>query len=96
MAILQKASDRDIQKCFPEFVEVHVVGTKEKADQTVLALASDTTVFVVSNDRYVDYPDQPAVIEQRVIRHEITREKVFIHELGVDRSYAAERRYSPS
>jgi len=93
---LQKASDYDIQKCFPDLVEVHIVATKEKADQTLLALASDNRVFVVSNDRYVDYPDQPAVIEQRVIRHEITREKVFIHELGVDRSYTAERRYSRS
>jgi hypothetical protein len=81
-------SDAEIHAHFPEYVEVHVVANKEKADETVLTLAKDSEVFVVSNDHYADFPDQPAVEAHRIIRHEITRERVMIHELKVDRSYS--------
>jgi len=83
-----RISDAEIHAHFPEYVEVHVVATKEKADETVLTLARDPEVFVISNDRYADYPDQPAVRTGRIIRHEITQERVMIHELKVDRAYS--------
>ncbi|RZO10692.1 hypothetical protein EKG40_03755 [Pseudomonas moorei] len=84
---LLKMSDADIQAHFPDFVEVHVVATEQKADETLLTLAKEKSIFVISNDRFADFPDQPAVRENRLIRHSVTRERVLINELQVDRPY---------
>lgn len=86
---LLNENDAAIRSEFPDYVEVHIVANKEKADLTVLSLAKDDVVYVISNDKYTDHPDQKAVQSQRIIKHEITRERVFVHELQVDRSYFA-------
>jgi rRNA-processing protein FCF1 len=80
-------NDRDIAASFGDAVKVHVVATKQKADETLLDSAMDSTTYVISNDRFVDYPDKSAVRDQRVIRHEILNGKVFVHDLGVVENY---------
>jgi len=89
---LLDANDASIRSEFPEYVEVHIVAGREKADLTVLSLAKEDVVFVISNDNFKDYPDQKAVQSKRLIKHEITKERVFVHELEVDRSYFAKTR----
>lgn len=86
---LLKENDAAIRSEFPDYVEVHIVADKEKADLTVLSLAKEDVVYVISNDKYDDHPDQKAVQSKRIIKHEITQERVFVHELQVDRSYFA-------
>lgn len=76
-------NDRDIAASFGDAIKVHVVATKQKADETILDSAMESTTYVISNDRFIDYPDKSAVRDQRVIRHEILNGKVFVHDLGV-------------
>lgn len=78
-----KMDKHAIAASFPEGVEVHVVAHKEEADETVLALATDTNAAVISNDRFTDFPEKLAVRDQRIVRHEIVDGRVFVHDLGV-------------
>ncbi|WP_299804968.1 hypothetical protein [uncultured Shewanella sp.] len=78
------SSDSDIRVTFHSDIEVHVVATSVKADETVLDLAGTAkTTFIVSNDRFAEFGDKSAVQEQRIIRHEIVSGQVLIHDLGI-------------
>lgn len=90
--VLLKENDASVRAEFPNYVEVHIVANKEKADLTVLSLAKEDVVYVISNDNYIDHSDQKAVQSQRLINYEITQERVFLHELQVDRPYFAASR----
>lgn len=60
-------------------VFTHIVASRQKADETILARAEDSDhTFVLSNDRYTDYPEKSAVRQNRVLRHEIIRDEVII------------------
>lgn len=77
-------SSTDIEALFPQADRVHIVASKRTADETVLAAASDDPhTFVLSNDRFVDYPEKMAVKEDRVLRHEIVNRTAYIHELQI-------------
>ncbi len=76
-------SDREIAAQFRETVRVHVVASKQKADETLLDTARDPDTYVISNDRFKDFPDKPAVRDRRLIRHEILADSVFVHDLSV-------------
>jgi len=65
-------------------VTVHVVATRAKADETILACARDSTTWIVSNDRFAEFRDKPAVSDHRLIRHEIVSDRVIIHDLDID------------
>lgn len=80
-------SDDDVRAAFPA-VEVHVVASRTKADETILDAADEPTAWVVSNDRFGDYRDKKAVKEDRLIRHEIVSGRIFVHDLGVNESLA--------
>ncbi|MEJ2800292.1 hypothetical protein WAE61_00305 [Comamonadaceae bacterium PP-2] len=74
--------DAEAASRFPQSVTVHVVASRSQADETVLAVAdSNPRAFVLSNDRFVDYPDKMAVKQQRVLRHEIVGQTVHVHDL---------------
>ena len=80
-----KLSNKDIEARFPQSVQVHVVASSRAADETVLATAGDDShTFVLSNDRFVDYPEKMAVKDGRLLRHEIVNHVVYIHELQMD------------
>lgn len=80
---LLRMNDRDIAAYFGKDIKVHVVATMQKADETLLDSAAGKNAYVISNDRFGDFPDKPAVSESRIIRHEILNGKVFIHDLNL-------------
>jgi len=85
----QAEGDTEVASHFPPSVAVHVVASKSHADETVLAVAdADPCAFVLSNDRFVDYPDKMAVKQQRVIRHEIVGQTVHVHDLHLAVTFA--------
>lgn len=80
--------DQDIALKFGDVIKVHVVASKQKADETLLDAARDPDTYVISNDRFRDFPDKAAVREQRLIRHEILNGIVFVHDLSVAEEWA--------
>lgn len=82
------SGDADIRSILGGGIQVHVVATSIKADETVLDLAgSDKTTFIVSNDRFAEFGEKPAVRDRRFIRHEIVSGKVLVHDLGVSETF---------
>lgn len=79
-----KLSDKYIVAAFPEAARVHTVATKRKADELILDVAGeDRSTFVLSNDRFDDFPEKSAVNEDRVLRHEIVGQMVRIYDLRI-------------
>ena len=75
--------DAEVKSCFPS-AKVHVVATKSHADETVLDVTdADPCAFVLSNDRFSDYPEKMAVKQQRLLRHEIVNQTVLVHDLHI-------------
>jgi Zc3h12a-like Ribonuclease NYN domain len=72
-------------------VKVHVVASRTGADETILDAAQDPTTFVVSNDRFADFPDKPAVRDDRLIRHEIINDRILVHDLSIDVEFSNRR-----
>jgi hypothetical protein len=80
-------NDRQICDCFSSRVYVHIVSPGEKADESLLKIASEQYDWVISGDRFIDYPEMPAVKNSRLIRQEIFDGKVLINDLGIDFNY---------
>jgi hypothetical protein len=81
---LLRLKDSEIRAHFPDDVSIHAVASKGKADETILDAASgDKHCFIISNDRYSDFPDKDALKEQRVLRHEVFNNVIHIHDLNV-------------
>lgn len=80
---LLRMNDQQVRYGFPRKVWVHIVASRQTADQTVLESASPLDAYVISNDRFRDFTDKAAVSGQRLIRHEIVAGKVFIHDLNL-------------
>lgn len=89
---LLRMNDEQVAYGFPREVKVHVVASKQAADQTVLELASPVDAYVISNDRFRDFTDMAAVSCQRLIRHEIVAGKVLIHDLNLAVAFEQEGR----
>jgi rRNA-processing protein FCF1 len=78
----------EIEKHFDSCVDVLVVATGRKADETVLDLAEISPhTYVLSNDRFSEFIDKAAVREDRVIRCEIVDGQAFVHALKVGVCY---------
>ncbi len=84
-----KTSSQELEeKLFGYGVIVHRVQKERKADDTILKYAeNEKSCYVLSNDRFRDYPDAEAVLNKRIIRHEILGGKIIIHDLDVSLSY---------
>lgn len=82
-----KTNDRTIASNFADAIKVHVVATKTYADETILDVAAEPGTYVISNDRYRDYPDKIVVKEQRLITFEILNGRALIHELNVNEAF---------
>lgn len=81
-------SDDQVRKTLGNQATVHIVNSKQSADDLILSLASRSEyAFVLSNDRFREYPDSPVVQADRFIRHEIVNGRVFIRDLELDLSY---------
>lgn len=81
-------ADQQIAYGFPTSATVHVVASRQGADQTVLEMAAAPDAWVISNDRFRDYTDKPAVRDDRLIRHEIVAGQVLVHDLGLRLGFA--------
>ncbi|MBN2267360.1 MAG: hypothetical protein JW725_03415 [Candidatus Babeliaceae bacterium] len=83
-----KANDKAISILLGDRIRVHIVATKSKADETVLDLAeSDNCTYILSNDRFGEYNDKRAILDNRVLRHEIVNGLIMVHDLGVKTRY---------
>lgn len=80
-----QAEDSDLRSALPR-AQVHVVASRAKADETILDIADAPTDWVISNDRFGEYRDKTAVREGRIIRHEIVRGRVLVHDLDIKTS----------
>lgn len=64
-----KMKNAEIRSCFSENVTVQVMPPKGKADGLLLKEAAAANMWIISNDRFVDYPEEPAVAEERLLTH---------------------------
>ncbi|HHM6358972.1 TPA: hypothetical protein ACRL78_004592, partial [Pseudomonas aeruginosa] len=80
-------TDASLKAVFPG-ATVMVMRSKATADEGILAAAEfDQTAYIVSNDRFADYPEQPAVKERRILPHLIHPHSVQIPQLQVNVPY---------
>jgi hypothetical protein len=82
-----RKGDREIAQCFVDRVSVHIVATGQKADESLLKIACEQDDWVISGDRFGEYPEMPAVKNKRLIRHEILEGKVLVNDLGINIRY---------
>ena len=77
----------ELQAQFPE-ARVTVMPKATKADEGILAAAEfDQGAYIISNDRFADYQEQPAVREGRVLSHIIHPHSVQVQQLQVNVPY---------
>lgn len=74
---------------FKRVAKVHIVSSKRGADETILDAATDKDAYVISNDKFRDFPDKPAVREARVATHSIVNRKIMIHDFDINEQFAA-------
>jgi len=80
--------DDSLRAKFKNTATVHIVATKQFADETILDLALDNSqCYILSNDRFGEYQDKEVVKSNRLIRHEIVNNKVIVHDLNVNSHY---------
>lgn len=83
-----QSNDKGIRAQFDDGVEVHIVASKQLADETILNIASNNKFcYVISNDRYGEYREKEAVVDGRIIRHEIVDKSIMIHDLSFSQRY---------
>lgn len=81
---LLRTKDSEIREHFPQATLVHVVASKTKADETILDVAAgDKHAFVISNDRFVEFPEKDVVRQGRILKHDIVNDTVHIYELDI-------------
>lgn len=83
-----KRNDQEIRDQFNKRLNVHTVASKQLADETILETAShNKNDYVVSNDRFGELFDKEIVKNKRLIKHEILKGRVMIHEIDVNLKY---------
>ena len=82
-----RKNTEQISNCFSNRVSVHIVSNGEKADESLLKIAINPSDWIISGDRFSDYPEMPAVKNKRLIRHEILEDKVLINDLNFETTY---------
>ena len=83
-----KANDKTILQKLGNRIQMHIVATKGKADETVIDLAGiDKDTYILSNDRFGEYNEKHAIHGRRVLRHEIVNRRILVHDLGVNTEY---------
>lgn len=82
------SGDKKIKSEFNNNTYIHIVSTKQYADENILDLASNNHhIFVISNDRYADYPDKEVKQNERLIRYEIIKNRILINDLDINISW---------
>lgn len=83
--------DEEMLKADLPDVQVRVVDSKTKADKLILRLADEPGVYVLSNDKYRDYPELKDVVEARRINVEIVGNRALIDDMGIDTTFSRVR-----
>jgi predicted nucleic acid-binding Zn-ribbon protein len=84
-----KTGDEKITRALSP-AKVHIVNTRQAADTYVLDLASqDEHAYVLSNDRFAEYPDSSVVQAGRILRHEIVNGQIYIPDLQIRLTYGS-------
>ena len=85
---LLNTDDDGLHKRLASFAKVHVVAYGQKADETVVKLASaNEFIYVLSNDRFGEFNDKSAVKKGRLTTHEVVNGNVFVHDLQLQAAY---------
>lgn len=82
-----QVSWEDIQRTFPAFVETYRVDNGRSADEMIVELASSPNAFIISNDRFAEFSNRPALKENRVFGHDITKTNILVNELWISVDY---------
>ncbi len=83
-----KSNDNKIKSKFSDKIKIHIVASKQLADETILDISSgNKESYIISNDRFGEYNDKEIVKNKRIIRHEIVHNKVIIHDLNINLNY---------
>jgi len=80
-------TEESLRERFPD-TTLHIVAARAQADETILAAAVDPVVYVLSNDRFSEYRDKPAVRDKRLITHEILNGQILVHDLDISLPFA--------
>lgn len=77
----------DIQRAFAEPVETYRVQGRS-ADEMIIELANTPNAFIISNDRFSEFSNRPALKENRVFAHDITKSNILVNELWISVNYS--------
>lgn len=81
--------DAALQAAFPHATVV-IMHSHAKADEGVLAAAEfDPHAYVISNDKFADYPEHPVVRERKLLNHLIHPQSVQIQPLQINVPFSA-------
>lgn len=72
----------DGEKHFHHSVQIHEIAPGNKADESIIELASGETEYVLSNDTFRDFQNRPPVKEGRVFKADITTNDILVLELA--------------
>ena len=69
----------------------HVVASRPSADETVHDAAQADTTYVISNDRFTDFPEKASIRFERILGYEIMDGRVLVYDLSVDVAFTKRR-----
>lgn len=71
-------------------VTVHLIHDAVGADETILDAAASQTSYVISGDKFADFPEKAAVEGERVLSVEVINKRVLIPRLDINFEYTNE------
>lgn len=82
-----QVSWEDIQRTFPASVETYRVDKGRSADEMIIELACFPNAYIISNDRFCEFSNRPALKDNRVFGHDITKTNILVNELWISVGY---------
>lgn len=79
--------DQGIRAELEPLAKVHIMATKQKADEFLLDLAANDDAWVISRDRFADFPEKKVVKAKRLMRQEIFDGTFSVPDLKIQTSY---------
>lgn len=82
--IVPTLTEDEIKKSF-EKIDIECNICKEEADPWIVNLASENkTSYIISNDRFYDFFDKPAIKSKRIFQHQITENTISVLDLDIE------------
>lgn len=86
---LLRMTSQDITARLRHLAEIHIVPCENDADETILDAAGDPYTYVLSNDKFRDFPDKPVVRGGRLVTHSIVNRRIIVHDFDINEHFAA-------